>query len=92
MKVRSATILLGFVAAIFPVFAGDANLTRPKAGKVDILPLSEVKPGMKGVAWTVIQGTVPEPIPVEITEIGAHSRNLASVAVVSNARLHANLF
>jgi len=66
MKVRSATILLGFVAAIFPVFAGDANLTRPKAGKVDILPLSEVKPGMKATAWTVFQGTEPEPVPVEI--------------------------
>lgn len=64
MKVRSAAIL--FAAAIFPVFAGDGTLPRPKAGKVEILPLSEIKPGMKATAWTVFQGTEPEPVPVEI--------------------------
>ncbi len=66
MKVRSAAIFFGLAAAIFPVFAGDGNLPRPKAGKVEILPLSEVKPGMKATAWTVFQGTEPEPVPVEI--------------------------
>ena len=66
MKVRSAAALLGFVAAILPAFAGDTNLPRPKAGKVEILPLSEVKPGMKATAWTVFQGTEPEPVPIEI--------------------------
>jgi hypothetical protein len=38
----------------------------PKAGKVEIMKASEVKPGMQAVAWTVFQGTVPEPVPVEI--------------------------
>jgi hypothetical protein len=66
MKVRSAAFLLGFAAAILPAFAGDPTLPRPKAGKVEILPLSEVKPGMKATAWTVFQGTEPEPVPVEI--------------------------
>lgn len=41
-------------------------LERPKAGKVDILRSSELRPGMKGVAWTVFEGSEPEPIPVEI--------------------------
>jgi hypothetical protein len=30
---------------------------------------SEVKPGMKGWAWTVFQGTEPEPVPIEIIGI-----------------------
>jgi hypothetical protein len=30
------------------------------------MPLKEIKPGMKATAWTVIQGTEPEPVPVEI--------------------------
>ena len=66
MKVRPAAFLLGFAVAILPVFAGDPSLPRPKAGKVEILPLSEVKPGMKATAWTVFQGTEPEPVPIEI--------------------------
>jgi hypothetical protein len=65
MKLRFAAIL-SIVAAIFPAYAGDTNLPRPKAGKVEILPLSEVKPGMKATAWTVFQGTEPEPVPIEI--------------------------
>ncbi len=38
----------------------------PKAGKVDFFPESALKPGMKGVAWTVFEGTKAEPVPVEI--------------------------
>jgi hypothetical protein len=67
MKIRNAAVLLGLAVLVFPAFAaGDANLTRPKSGKVEILPLSEVKPGMKATAWTVFQGTEPEPVPIEI--------------------------
>ena len=65
MKLRFAAIV-AIVAAIPPVYAGDTNRPRPKAGKVEILPLSEVKPGMKATAWTVFQGTEPEPVPIEI--------------------------
>lgn len=39
---------------------------RPRAGKVEILKASEVKPGMKGYAWTVFSGSEPEAVPVEI--------------------------
>src|SRR3954468_19056647 len=67
MNMPKAAVLFGLSVLSLPVYAaGDANLTRPKSGKVDILPLSEVKPGMKATAWTVFQGTEPEPIPIEI--------------------------
>jgi hypothetical protein len=69
MNLRTAAILMGFAAATSPVFAGDTPPTPPKAGKVDIMPESQVKPGMKAVAWTVFQGTQPEPIPIEIVGI-----------------------
>jgi hypothetical protein len=60
-----AAILLG-IAVSFPALAADAPVPRPKAGKVEIMPIDEIKPGMKGTAWTVFQGTEPEPVPVEI--------------------------
>jgi hypothetical protein len=66
MNLRTAAILAGFAAAVLPVYAGESPLPRPKAGKVEIMPLSEVKPGMKGTAWTVFQGNKPEPVPIEI--------------------------
>jgi len=46
-----------------------AEMARPKAGKPEILPLKEVKPGMQAIAWTVFSGTEPEPMPVEIVGI-----------------------
>jgi len=66
MKWPTAAILLGLAVAAFPLVAADPPMARPKAGKVDILPLDQVKPGMKGVAWTVFQGTEPEAVPIEI--------------------------
>src|SRR5579875_1846387 len=46
------------------------NVTAPpKAGPVALFPESALRPGMKGVAWTVFEGTKPEPIPVEIVGI-----------------------
>src|SRR3954470_3793736 len=67
MNIRNTAVLLGLAVVSLPVYAaGDANLTRPKAGKVEIMPLKEIKPGMKATAWTVFQGTEPEPVPIEI--------------------------
>ncbi len=66
MNKQIAAILLGLAAASLPICAVDAPPPRPKAGKVEIMPLSEVKAGMRGIAWTVFQGTEPEPVPVEI--------------------------
>lgn len=39
---------------------------RPHAGAVPIMPISQIKPGMHGIAWTVFQGAQAEPVPVEI--------------------------
>jgi hypothetical protein len=66
MNKRIAAVLCGFAAATLVLHASDAASTPPKAGKVEIMPLSQVKPGMKATAWTVFQGTTPEPVPIEI--------------------------
>lgn len=66
MNLRTAATLIGIVAAAVPALAGEPPLSRPKAGKVEIMPLREVKAGMKGTAWTVFQGSEPESIPIEI--------------------------
>src|SRR5271169_5185899 len=54
--------------------------------KVQILPVSEVKAGMHGVAYTVFEGTTPEPMEVEILGV---LRNMAGPkSDVILARLH----
>src|ERR1700676_489455 len=57
-----AAVLLGATAN-----ASDA--VRPKAGKVEILRLKDVKPGMVGTAWTVFSGMEPEPVPIEVVGV-----------------------
>jgi len=66
MKLSSAAILLGVAAGALSLCAADSPLSRPKAGKTEIMPVNQIKPGMKGIAWTVFQGTEPEPVPIEI--------------------------
>jgi len=53
------------VVVYFPT-ASAATPERPHAGKTEIMPVSELKPGMQGTAWTVFSGSDPEPVPVEI--------------------------
>lgn len=65
MKIHLAAVMLGIAAAPL-LLASETTLTRPKAGKVEIMRLRDIKPGMKATAWTVFQGTQPEPIPIEI--------------------------
>src|SRR5579884_811097 len=62
---------LASVALCSSLFAqpSDPAPVRPKAGKVQIFKESDLKPGMKGYAWTVLSGSEPEPIPVEIVGI-----------------------
>jgi hypothetical protein len=67
MKSFLAAALL--VAVALPLYPSDPPPARPKAGKVEILKLADVKPGMKAVAWTVFSGTEPEPVPIEIIGI-----------------------
>jgi hypothetical protein len=49
--------------------ASGAGLAPPKAGKTEILPLKDLKPGMQATAWTVFSGMTPEPVPVEIVGV-----------------------
>ena len=69
MNTRIATILIGLAATAQIAFSAETPPSRPKSGKVEIMPLGEVKQGMKGTAWTVFQGTEPEAVPVEIVGI-----------------------
>src|SRR5271166_6861635 len=66
-KVAALAVAL---ASSFIVFGQEpANPIRPKAGKVQIFKEADLKPGMKGYAWTVFAGNEPEAIPVEIMGI-----------------------
>src|SRR5580704_5366610 len=49
--------------------ASASELNPPKAGKVDIFPLKDIKAGMHGTAWTVFSGSEPESVPIEVIGI-----------------------
>jgi hypothetical protein len=51
------------------LFGEEPAPVRPRAGKVQIFKEADLKPGMKGYAWTVLKGSEPEPLPVEILGI-----------------------
>ncbi len=61
------------LAAAFTVslcsFAFGSDQVRPRAGKVEIFREADLKPGMQATAWTVFQGTEPEPVPIEIVGV-----------------------
>ena len=54
--------------------------------KVQIMPENEVKPGMHGIAYTVFEGTKPEPMDVEI--LGTLGSMAGPKSDVILARLH----
>src|SRR5215472_9586921 len=54
--------------------------------KVQIMPESQVKPGMHGVAYTVFEGVKPEPVEVEI--LGVLGSMAGPKSDVILARLH----
>ena len=56
----------GLSAGTGPDTSSSNMTTPPKAGPVQFFPEAALKPGMKGVAWTVFQGSKPEAVPVEI--------------------------
>ncbi|HEU0119596.1 MAG TPA: hypothetical protein VFQ91_03655 [Bryobacteraceae bacterium] len=62
--VLSVSVL--FAQTTPPAPSAPATMERPRIGKPPILPVSQVKKGMQAIAWTVFEGTQPEPIPVEI--------------------------
>ena len=49
-----------------PAFAGPAPSQAKPAAAPQIMTVDEVRPGMKGVAYTVFQGTQPESMGVEV--------------------------
>jgi hypothetical protein len=51
------------------LFGQEPAPVRPRAGKVQIFKEADLKPGMKGYAWTVLKGSEPEPLPIEILGI-----------------------
>ena len=65
---NSAVGLVVALRFVLPATAQEPalSMSRPKAGPVAILKSSEIRPGMRGTAWTVFQGSAPEAIPVEI--------------------------
>jgi hypothetical protein len=65
---KFAALVVAF-ACSFIVSAQEPAPIRPKSGKVEIFKEADLKPGMKGYAWTVLAGNEPEAIPVEIVGI-----------------------
>ncbi len=69
-RALACSFFLTFAAASALPDTSLPNMTAaPKAGKVELFPETALRPGMKGVAWTVFQGLKPEPVPVEIVGI-----------------------
>ncbi len=58
---RFARALLGLIASV--------ALLRPAAADVPLFPIDQLTPGMKGVAVTVLQGTRPDSLPVEVVGV-----------------------
>jgi hypothetical protein len=65
---KFAALVVAF-ACSYLVSAQEPAPVRPKSGKVEIFREADLKPGMKGYAWTVLAGDEPEAIPVEIVGI-----------------------
>jgi hypothetical protein len=65
MYYRAAAAFLA-CAVLSPIRAFSADLQPPHAGKVDIMKASDVKSGMRAIAWTVFEGDTPEAVPIEI--------------------------
>lgn len=63
------SLVLTFPLAASPGDSVPSMAAPPKAGKVELFPEDALKPGMKGIAWTVFQGSKPEPVPVEIVGV-----------------------
>ncbi len=67
MKKCRAAALAIVVASALPAWAQNPpQPARPEAGPTAIMRAADLRPGMKGTAWTVFLGKEPEPIPVEI--------------------------
>ncbi len=62
-------VALGLVLGALSSAGLGLGLAQAAADPTDILPLSEVKPGMKGYGRTVFSGTAPEKFEVEVISV-----------------------
>ncbi|HZD32971.1 MAG TPA: SpoIVB peptidase S55 domain-containing protein [Candidatus Angelobacter sp.] len=82
MPRRATTLLPLLFLFVMPPFASSADAPP----KVQIMPESAVRAGMRGVAYTVFEGTKPEPVEVEILGILKDMAGPKSDVIL--ARLH----
>jgi hypothetical protein len=68
MKQAVCAVVLSscLVAIAFASGPAETRLNPLPPGKTEIMPLSQVRAGMRGVAYTVFEGTQPEPMGVEV--------------------------
>ncbi len=74
--------LLGLLATL-PISIGTA--ADGKAMRPDVMPVAQVKPGMKGYGLTVFQGTKPEKFDVEVIDVLKNFRPRQDLIVVKTA-------
>ena len=63
-----------------------ATIIGPPPSSVGFFPLNQVRRGMKGTAWTVFEGTVPEPMDVEILGVLRGSRGPGRDLILARLR------
>jgi hypothetical protein len=76
----------GQAAAKSATGAGYAPTSEPPPSSVGVFPLSQVHRGLTGTAWTVFEGTKPEPMEVEILGVQRGARGPGQDLIL--ARLH----
>ena len=67
-KFFAVTLLLALAVSALPARANAQQAASPAISERDprFFPLEDIRPGMRGVAWTVFEGTEPEKVEVEI--------------------------
>jgi len=66
MKHSFPAMCLCIAVSTFSLLAETVAPQPPQIGKVEIFKASDLRPGMKAVAWTVFSGKEPEAVPIEI--------------------------
>lgn len=59
-------VVLFLALAALATLTSLAQSAPPKIGKYEVFPLDQIKAGQKAIAWTVFEGTEPEPVDIEI--------------------------
>lgn len=67
-RVSAATVLVASLLTV-PVSPVAAQSAGPVQSCPEIMPVADVRPGMRGTGYTVSQGTTPEPFAVEVIDV-----------------------